>query len=235
MRLRTLATITLVASIFAPRPASADSLPDSEKGVSQSFRVEGDAPAGKRIVLANTFEGADVMKLDETASVQWHPSGGDMFLAAVDDGDAGRIAELRKDRNREAIAKIVASGVKCSDPIVGLRSTRTSEPWDEIRRTYKVSFEGGRCSAKLTVAEYLDKSGKGVKPFSDPLAGLTPPSSTATSTSSAAAPASPAAKSGCGCEMIGSLDSTSPGRLPLATALLGASFFLFARRQKRSK
>ena len=232
MRARLLASIALFASLSASRTASADMLAEGEKGVKQSILVQGDLPAGKALILAHTFNGLDVVKLGEVLPVSWHPLSGNMALVVIDDSDLPRIEAMKKggsESDRQGLEKIAASGLPCPGVIDGFRTTSDKEPWDEIRRTYKIGVDAGQCAVKLARAEYFDKAGNAVKPLVDPLAPQGAPSASATATGTSG----PAAKSGCSCSVIGSVDSTSPPRAPLTTALLAASVALAIHRRRR--
>ncbi|MFO0590196.1 MAG: hypothetical protein U0441_21820 [Polyangiaceae bacterium] len=231
MRARLFVPVAVLAALSAARTASADLLAEGEKGVKQSILVQGELPAGKAVILAHTFHGLDVVKLGEVQPVSWHPAGGDMALVVIDDSDLPRIEAMQKggsESDRQGLEKIAASGAQCPEVISGFRTTSEKEPWDEIRRTYKIAFEGGKCIVKLGRAEYFDKAGNAVKPLVDPMASAAAPSASATATGTSG----PAAKSGCSCSVIGSVDSTSPARAPLAASLLAASLILAARRRR---
>lgn len=157
-------TPLVLAALLIGTTARADMLPDGYKGVKLSIEVEATVPAGKRLVLANTFEGADVLTPGAPAQVGWHPLGGAMQLELVDASKLTKLEEARENLDREAIKPMLAGAVKCGEPFQGVRTIPESSPASEVRWRYKVEVDGARCDATLVRTEYLDEAGKVVDP-----------------------------------------------------------------------
>jgi hypothetical protein len=144
--------------------ARADMLGPGEKSVSLSIRVDATVPAGKTLVLANSFRGADIIKPGEVQKVEWHPLGGAMQLRMIDSKDIARIEAARANLERDKVLPIVNAGPACGEAFPGVRTLPESSPADEVRWTFRAKITGKRCEATLASTEYFDKDGKAVDP-----------------------------------------------------------------------
>ncbi len=195
--------LPLAIVLLGTSVASADVIPSGRKSVRLSIRVDAPGvPAGKVLVLAHTFRGADRIVPGQVAKVDWHPMGGAMQLVAVDSGAADKLAALQKDMNREAANAITDAGEKCGKPFQGVRTVPDTMTADEIRWVYRVSFSPQGCAADLVRTEYLAEDGTLVEaeggdvPETPPSVSAEPSAPTPAPAPSQAAP--PPAKSGCG-------------------------------------
>src|SRR5690606_9454463 len=103
---------------------------------------DAEVPAGKALILANTFRGADVITPGEVQKVEWHPLGGQMQLRLVDAADTATLLAAREDLDRDTIRPIADKAAKCGDEIEGVRTVPEDEPYDEVRWSYRVTFDG---------------------------------------------------------------------------------------------
>mgnify|MGYP000116600957 CR=1 FL=1 len=159
MKLRAGLTAVLFLSSTA---AHADMLALGEKGVKLSIQVDAAVPAGKALILANTFRGADVIPANTATTVEWHPLGGDLQIKLVASADADKLAPLRENLDRDAIKPISAKGIACGAPFPGIRTISETNPAEEVRWTYRATITGNKCSSELVKTEYLDAAGKPV-------------------------------------------------------------------------
>ena len=146
--------IVTLAVFLAGAHAHADMVADGEKGVKLSIHVDAQVPAGKLLVLANTFRGADIIKPGEDQAIEWHPMAGAMQLRMISDKDAGKLAALREALDRDKAQKLIQSGAVCAPPFDGIRTISDTLLAAEIRWTYRVAFADRGCqppvSAKLS-------------------------------------------------------------------------------------
>ncbi len=235
--MRTLAP--LLALWLLPAAARADMLPPGEKAIKLAIHVDAELPAGKVLVLANTFRGADVIKPGEDQAVEWHPMGGAMELRLVAADKVAAIEAAREKLDRDAIKPIVGAGVKCSDEIRGVRTIPDSSPAASLRWTLRAAITADACSSTLVKTEYLSSTGEVVAAPGDPSAIPPPtpptqepakdlpakaPEPAPAKAAEPAKPAKPAPAQGCGgCDLGG-----AAGGAPLA--LLG----LLALRRRRA-
>lgn len=237
MRTQALSTALVLAALtLASLDARADMLPPNHKGVKLSVKVETSAevPASKRLILANTFEGADVVRPGEVLPVNWHPMGGDMQLRLIDAATVAKIEPLRAELDRDAITRLVDPSPPCGDAFRGVRTISEQSSAEEVRWTIGVTIEGEACSAKILRMDYLNAAGEQVstppgappgtppEPKVDPSANQTPP---AEADDAPPAPAttppptsSDAKAAGCGCRS----DEGEATGLGLLGLLLGA-------------
>jgi hypothetical protein len=193
----------------------ADIVPRGYQSVRSSIRVEAEVPAGKALVLANTFRGADVLQPGATAPVAWHPLHGPMRLVLVDAKDVPALAAARTPQSREQATKITDRGISCGEPFQGVRTVPATSPVREIRWIYRVAAAGGTCQATLLLTEELDDAGRPVSgadaaapadgaASADSPASTGQPASTAPPGSASPSPAAaPPPKSGCGACTVG--------------------------------
>ncbi|MCY1054773.1 hypothetical protein [Nannocystis sp. SCPEA4] len=218
--MRTLAAA--LAVLLVPLAARADILPEGHKGVKLSLHVDAEVPAGKALVLANTFEGGTLIVPGTDQPISWHPFGGEMQLRLIAAADAEAIKTAAANLDRDKSKPLIAAGVECAPPFAGVRTIVDTSPAVEVRWTYRASFTGSKCSAELVKQEYLDATGKAVpappppgepKPTNAPLADSanappTPapaPSEPAPVKAAEAPPAKAAApESASGCDLGGS-------------------------------
>lgn len=228
MRFR--AASVVLCMFLVPGAAAADMLGEGEKGVALSIHVDATVPAGKLLVLANTFRGADIIKPGEDQQIEWHPLRGALQLKLIAADKAGKLATYREALDNEKALELVASGVVCGPPFDGVRTISDTLIATEIRWTYDVAFAGAGCKAKLVRTEYLDAGRKVVDPqatqptAADMAAPPTPPEPApvpapapvaSTPASAPATPASPPAPSGA-CNV----GAGEPGALLLAWLLV---------------
>jgi MYXO-CTERM domain-containing protein len=228
----------VLATLLAPAAARADMVPDGYKAVKLSIRVEAAIPAGKALVLANTFEGGTVIAPGTDQPISWHPLGGDMQLRVVPADKVEAIQTAAKARDRDTIKPIVEAGLACGQSFTGVRTIADTSPAVEVRWTYRASVAGEACTADLLKQEYLDATGKAVEapppppedhgPKPAPLAGPpatppAPPSPPAPAKTPDGPPVPTAPKSGCGC------DAGEPA--PGAFAWLGLALLALRRRR----
>lgn len=207
LRIAALATL-----VFVPFAARADILPPGEKGVKLSIHVDATVPAGKALILDRTFRGADVITPGADQKVEWHPLGGPMQLRLIPADKTKDIEAAREALDRDKVRPIADAGVVCHDPFQGVRTIPDASPADEVRWTYRVTFDGDKCTAELVHQQYLKSDGTVVDAPTDPSAipPPTPPTSPAPTKAAdppanapvpPAAPATPAPKAaGCGCD-----------------------------------
>jgi hypothetical protein len=233
-------SIVALGVFLAAGAARADMLGPGEKGVKLSIHVDAAVPAGKLLIVANTFRGADIVKPGEDQEVEWHPLRGAMQLKLIAADQGPKLTELRERLDSEEAQKLVAAGVACAPPFDGIRTISDTLVATEIRWSFAVSFAGAGCTAKLLRTEYLDETRAVVDPkatlptaadMPDILAPPAPPFPTPTTTTPApvpvpvtapastpATPASPPASSGA-CSVAGEGGGASGGLVALV--LLG--------------
>ena len=217
--MRTSLTLVALGLALTATAAHADMLPDNHKGLRLSIQVDAELPAGKTIVLANTFRGAHVLEPGEVQAIDWHPSGGEMQLVLVDADEAAKIEPLRGGAvpgrfDRDGIAEIVAKGTPCGEGFRGERTILDTSPAEELRWIYRVTVSGDSCEATQERRVYLDASGGEVDgdaavpkihrdaALADPPAPDAAPAEAESPAEEAVAKAgmaTPAAKAGCGC------------------------------------
>jgi hypothetical protein len=144
--------------------ARADMLPEGEKGVALSIRVDAEVPAGKALVLINTFRGADIIKPNEVQKVEWHPLAGAMQLRVIDKTKAAAIEAARENLDRDKVQPLIKSAIACGETFQGIRTIAETSPAEEVRWNFRVSIAGRHCNATLASTEYFDKAGKVVDP-----------------------------------------------------------------------
>lgn len=226
----------ILAVCLLPAFARADVIPDGYKSVKLAIHVDAEVPAGKVLVLANTFRGADVITPGQDQPIEWHPLGGDMELRLVPADKVPAITAARDTLDRDAIKPIVAAGVKCSDPIAGVRTIADTSNAETVRWTLRAAITGDTCSSTLVRQEYLSAAGEVVPAPTDPSAipPPTPPAPTkaadpaptkAAAPAPAIPPAAPPAATGCGGCDLG--DTGGP-----SLALLGLAALLRRRRTR---
>ncbi len=227
-----LATLTLVTP-----SARADMLPPNHKGVKLSVQVEleGDMPAGKALVLANTFQGADLLSPGEVAPFNWHPLGGELQLRLIDDARVAQLGPLRENLDRDAITALLRPDLACGPAFPGVRTVRESTSAEEVRWTLKVRASADACSGEVLRMDYLNAEGEPVAtpdgaPPGTPLEPKTEPEPELKTVGGAegdelpspsatqAEPEKSAASGGCGC----TTNSDAPLGLGLVGLLLGA-------------
>ncbi|WAS96504.1 hypothetical protein [Nannocystis punicea] len=224
--MRTLAAA--LAVLLVPLAARADILPEGQKGVALSLRVDAQVPSGKALVLANTFEGGTLLVPGTDQKISWHPLGGEMQLRLISAGDGDAIKAAGADLDRDKIKPLLAASVECAKPFAGVRTIVDTSPAVEVRWTWRATVDGDKCSAELVKQEYLDATGKAVptppppeppkpinapladppKPASEPAPAPTPPPAPAP-VKAADPPAAKAQESAGGCNTRGS----APGGL----------------------
>ena len=228
--------LVLAALTLASFDARADMLPPNHKGVKLSVKVETSAevPASKTLILANTFEGADVIRPGEVLRVSWHPLGGDMQLRLIDAATVAKIEQLRAELDRDAITRLVDPSPACGDAFPGVRTISEQSSAEEVRWTIGVTIEGEACSAKILRMDYLNAAGEQVstppgappgtppEPKADPTASAAPPAEAVDDAPPAPAttppPRSSDDKAGCGCRA----DEGEAAGLGLLALILGA-------------
>ncbi len=220
--------------------ASADLIPDGFKTVRLSIQVEAQVPEGRALVLANTFRGADVLLTGNVEKVDWHPAGGEMRVVSVSATDAEELKKLAgPGADREKMQKILAQGKDCSKPFAGVRTLPDSNPADEVRWRFRISFKGDACQTDEFATQYLSKDGKLVgsgaddtkKPTAPAAPAPAPPEPASAPAAPNTPPATQPAKSGCGSCSVGAPEqkpSSGWGALALGAFALGLS-----RRRRR--
>lgn len=197
--IRTVRVLTCAGVLAVGATAHADELGPGEKGVSLSIRVDAEVPAGKGLILANTFRGADKVWTGQVTAVSWHPMSGDMQLYLVDAAEREKLGGL----GREEAAAVVAAGKACGGAFPGIRTIPDTSPASEVRWTLRATISGDGCSAQLVGLEYLDANGKAVDPGPVDRKPITPPDLKAADATKAApaepvkAAAPPETKGGC--------------------------------------
>ena len=156
-------TCLLVASTAATR-ARADELGPGEKGVRLLLRVEAEVPAASRLILVNTFRGADVVTPGQEMQISWHPARGDLQLAAVSASAAAELPALQERFDLDAIGAITGASLRCGGAFAGIRTLPDTSPASAVRWTFRVGFTGPACKAEKIGVEYLDGSGQAVDP-----------------------------------------------------------------------
>ncbi len=157
------ASVVLCMSLV-PGAAAADMLGPGEKGVRLSIHVDATVPAGKVLVLVNTFRGADIIKPGEDQQIEWHPLRGALQLKLIALAETSKLEAYREALDSEKAVALVASGVVCAPPFDGVRTISDTLIAEEIRWTYDVTFAGAGCKATLARTEYLDAGRKVVDP-----------------------------------------------------------------------
>jgi MYXO-CTERM domain-containing protein len=193
--------------------ASADLVPNGFKSVRLSIQVDAQVPEGRTLVLANTFRGADVLTTGGVEQVEWHPMGGEMRVVSLSAEAAKEIAKLSgPGADRDAMKQLLAKGQDCSKPFAGVRTLPDSNPADEVRWRFRISFKGDSCQTDEFATQYLSKDGKVVGTGADDTKKPTTPAAPAAVAPGAAskpeAPQAPApqvqpTKSGCGSCSVG--------------------------------
>lgn len=159
MQLR--ASIVAIGWLWATT-ASADLLGPGEKGVKLSIQVDGTVPAGKALILVNTFRGADLITPNTVSKVEWHPMGGEMQLRLLASAEADKIPALREKLDRDGIKPISDKGKACGAAFRGVRTISDTNPAEEVRWTFTATITGDDCKAELVRTDYLDGAGKPV-------------------------------------------------------------------------
>lgn len=228
-------SLVLLAVLLAPLTARADVLPDGHRAVKLTLKVDADVPAGKALVLANTFEGATVVTPGAVQDIQWHPLHGDMQLRLVSADSTEAIKAAAANLDRDKIKPLVDAGAACGAAFAGERTIEDSSPAVEVRWNFRATITGDTCGAELVKREFLDAGGKAVAapgapaqpgPTSAPLADPPKPApATPTPAEPAAAPNKAAEKSSSMCQIGG---DSAPG------ALLGLGLLLGLRRRRRT-
>jgi len=157
MHLRT--SIVAIGWLWATT-ASADMLGPGEKGVKLSIQVDGAVPAGKTLILVNTFRGADLITPNTVSKVEWHPMGGEMQLRLLASAEADKITPLRDNLDRDGVKPIADKGKACGAAFPGVRTISDENPAEEVRWTFTATITGDDCKAELVRTEYLDGAGK---------------------------------------------------------------------------
>lgn len=159
MQLR--ASIVAIGWLWATT-ASADMLGPGQKGVKLSIQVDATVPAGKTLILVNTFRGADLVAPNAVNKVEWHPMGGDMQLRLLASAEADKIPPLREKLDRDGVKPIADKGKACGAAFPGVRTISDTSPAEEVRWTFRASITGDDCKAELVRTDYLDGAGKPV-------------------------------------------------------------------------
>src|SRR5690606_3436391 len=152
----------VLAAMLTPTASRADILPDGHKGLELSLHVDAEVPAGKALVLANTFEGGVVVAPGSDQSISWHPMGGPMQLRLIDAAQADAITAAAADLDRDRSRPILDAAAVCHPPFPGVRTIVDSSPAVQLRWTFRAAITGDTCSAELVKEEYLDEAGKAV-------------------------------------------------------------------------
>jgi hypothetical protein len=153
-----------LAVLLAPAAAHADMIGPGEKGVKHSIKVEAAVPAGKALVLANTFQGADPVTPGTVQEFGHHPMiGGDPELVLLDAAEAAKIPPLREGLDRDRIKPIVDRGTRCGAAFKPPRTISDKLAAVELRWSFRVDFAGG-CKATQTAYEGIDGAGAVVAP-----------------------------------------------------------------------
>jgi uncharacterized protein (TIGR03382 family) len=227
MKLRVVAVC--MCCLFAPASARADMIGPGEKSVKSSIVVDATVPAGKALVLANTFQGADTVTPGAVAQVSWHPLIGDgLQLRLVDRATADKLAPLREGLDRDKITALLKDAIACGPAFPGVRTISDKSPAEEVRWTFKATVADKACTAELLRTEYLDAGGKVVSP-PVPDGDIPPPKPLTTAEPAKAEPAkteapkteAPKAESGC---------STTGPAAPAGLVLVGLALL---RRRRR--
>lgn len=152
--------LALVASILlVASAAQADVIPSGQKGVRLSIRVDAEpAPAGKVLVLAHTWRGADRVEPGKVMPVDWHPMIGGLQFVLVDAAAAKQLDALTA-RDRDKANALTDAGLKCGGAFSGVRTIEESSKADEIRWYYRVTFTPEGCDAKRVRSEQLAEDG----------------------------------------------------------------------------
>ncbi|MEZ4382622.1 MAG: MYXO-CTERM sorting domain-containing protein [Nannocystaceae bacterium] len=239
--------VLLVAALALPLTAAtarADSMPGDQKRVSLSILVEGEVPAKRALVLANTSPGANVIEPGEAVAVEWHRADGKLQFALIDGAEAATIRKASRGgvlparRSRDAVEAIVDAGIRCGEPFAATTTAPIDSGAVELRLIYKVTAGASDCEATLERSVYLGAEGEEIADKGDKgdAAPEEPPASAAEvaiadAPAGEAAPAAEvegeeaiakagmAAKSGCGCAS-GAGDGRGAGWLGLAALAL---------------
>ncbi len=230
------AAVVAFALVVVGSAARADVLPPNAKGVTLSIRVDAQVPAGKLLIIANTFRGADIVKPNGVEPLEWHPLGGSMQIMMVGASEAKGIDEARKSFDRDAFTALKKRASVCGPVFDGVRTLPDTSPADEVRWTWSVTFAGGKCSAKLVSQSFLDKSGNAVDPDGGapapanasaattapppPLPAPPPPPAQAVPAPAPAPPPAAPSKSGCGACDVGHAPAGGAPALLLLAPLL---------------
>jgi hypothetical protein len=173
MKLR--AGVTAIVWLWSTT-ASADALGPGEKGVKLSIQVDATVPAGKTLILANTFRGADLITPGGVTPVEWHPMGGDLQIKILAAAEADKIRPLREKLDRDGVKPIADKATACGAAFPGVRTLVNSSA-SEVRLTLRATVTGDACTAELVRTEYLDPAGEPVAaPGNTNIPPPTPPS-----------------------------------------------------------
>lgn len=237
MRTQALSTALVLAALtLASLDARADMLPPNRVKLSVKVETSAELPASKKLILANTFVGADVIRPGEVLPVNWHPMGGDMQLRLIDAAMVAKIEALRAELDRDAITRLVGPSPPCGDAFRGVQTISEQSTAEEVRWTIDVTIEGESCSAEIRRMDYLDAAGEqvptplGAPPGTPPEPKADPPASEAAPAEADDAPAASAPATtppptssddkaaGCGCRA----DEGEAAGLGLLGLLFGA-------------
>jgi len=167
----------MVIGLLGSTTARADLLGPGEKGVKLSIQVDATVPAGKTLILANTFRGADLIKPGTVTPVEWHPMGGDLQIKLLATAEADKIPPLREKLEREGVKPIADKATACGAAFPGVRTISDTSPASEVRWTFRATVNGDACTAELVRMDYLDPAGKVVAaPGNTNIPPPTPPS-----------------------------------------------------------
>lgn len=158
------ATLVALGALLVSGSARADMLGEGEKGVKLSIHVDAQVPAGKLLVLANTFRGVDIVTPGVDQAIEWHPLRGALQLRLVAADLRGKIEVHRERLESEEALGLTKTGAVCGPSFDGVRTISDTLVAEEIRWSFEVAFAGAGCQAKLLRSEYLDGARKVVDP-----------------------------------------------------------------------
>lgn len=165
----------MVIGLLWSTTASADMLGPGEKGVKLSIQVDATVPAGKTLILANTFRGADIITPGAVTPVEWHPLGGDLQIKLLATAEADKLPPLRE--RRDDVKPITDKATACGAAFPGVRTISDTSPASEVRWTFRATVNGDACTAELVRMDYLDPAGTAVAaPGNTNIPPPTPPS-----------------------------------------------------------
>lgn len=160
-----LRALAVAAALALPSIARADVIMDPPPVPAKlSLVVEGEAPAGKAFIVANTWSGADVVRPGVEQGITWHPDDGRMELRLV---DADLLPERPHARLSPEALRLRAAGVGCGGAFRGYHAFPPDSNLAAARLVVRVEATGAHCEAGLLRVEFRDAMGAVVTPPAD--------------------------------------------------------------------
>jgi hypothetical protein len=157
------AAIVVLVVALVPVGARADLPPSNGKRIETSIRVDGELPAGKALVLDNTFEGADPIPVGVAVGFRDGRHGDRAQLFLVGASAIPRIDELRYAHDGDGIDAILGHRM-CGSPFEVNNVIAFDSPVVERRYNLAFTVVDDRCVARLVSVELIDAAQQVIGP-----------------------------------------------------------------------